>query len=101
VHLRTPSSISTAVAGASACVEVDGYDERARTGWSVCVLGTGRELADDGDPLTQRLRRSSVVSWAPGRRDRWMAVVPGAITGRRIPLRATAASFGWLPGVVS
>jgi nitroimidazol reductase NimA-like FMN-containing flavoprotein (pyridoxamine 5'-phosphate oxidase superfamily) len=101
VVFRTKAgSILSAVAGQPVVFEVDGYDERLRTGWSVCVHGTGREISAEGDPVAERLRRLDVVTWAPGPRDRWFAVVPEAVTGRRLPLLASAADFGWLPGVV-
>ena len=64
----------TEVAGGPAAFEIDGYDEQARTGWSVCVHGPGREITDAGDVLAERLRELNVISWAPGPRDRWFAV---------------------------
>jgi nitroimidazol reductase NimA-like FMN-containing flavoprotein (pyridoxamine 5'-phosphate oxidase superfamily) len=94
-------SILTGVAGHPATFEVDGYDERRRLGWSVCVHGDGRDITNVDDPTARRLRALDVVTWAPGRRDRWFAITADEITGRRIPLRASPASFGWVPGVVS
>jgi nitroimidazol reductase NimA-like FMN-containing flavoprotein (pyridoxamine 5'-phosphate oxidase superfamily) len=100
VFRTTPDSILATVAGKPVAFEVDGFDERHRTGWSVCVHGIGREITDGEDPTARRLQELSVVTWAPGRRDRWFAVTPDMITGRRIPLDATASDFGWIPGVV-
>jgi nitroimidazol reductase NimA-like FMN-containing flavoprotein (pyridoxamine 5'-phosphate oxidase superfamily) len=102
VAFRTaPGSILAHVATRPAAFEVDGFDEHSRTGWSVCVQGVGREITDADDPLARRLHELAVVTWAPGRRDRWFTVTPDEITGRRIPLSAAAADFGWIPGVVS
>jgi len=102
VVFRTmPDSILSAVAGHAVAFEVDGFDARYKTGWSVCVHGVGRELSGAEDPIVARLRQLSVVSWAPGRRDLWLAVLPDEITGRRLPLAASPADFGWIAGVVS
>jgi nitroimidazol reductase NimA-like FMN-containing flavoprotein (pyridoxamine 5'-phosphate oxidase superfamily) len=101
VVFRTTSASSlTAVDGAGVTFEVDGFDARARVGWSVCVHGRGREISGADDPAAQRLRELGVVTWAPGRRDRWFAITPDAITGRRLPLQPVPDDFGWSPGVV-
>jgi nitroimidazol reductase NimA-like FMN-containing flavoprotein (pyridoxamine 5'-phosphate oxidase superfamily) len=90
-------SVLINVHGQAVAFEIDGYDETARVGWSVCVQGDGREITQD--PERDRPAGLTVISWAPGRRDRWFAITPGQVTGRRIPLdRATA--FGWFPGIV-
>jgi uncharacterized protein len=94
-------SVLTHVAGQSVVFEVDGFDERYDPGWSVCVQGLGREITDADDPAPRRLHDLSVITWAPGRRDRWFAIVAEKVTGRRLPLAAQAADFGWVPGVVS
>jgi uncharacterized protein len=101
VFRTTEGSVLTAVAGAPASFEIDGYDERRRTGWSVCVLGPGREITDADDVLARRLRELDVITWAPGQRDRWFAILGDEITGRRIPMTISPAEFGWIPGVVS
>ena len=101
VFRTTDGSVLTAVAGGPAAFEIDGYDEQARTGWSVCVHGPGREITDAGDVLAERLRELNVITWAPGPRDRWFAVLGDQITGRRIPMTVTPADLGWIAGVVS
>jgi nitroimidazol reductase NimA-like FMN-containing flavoprotein (pyridoxamine 5'-phosphate oxidase superfamily) len=101
VFRTTPESSLRAVAGHPAAFEVDGFDTRYKTGWSVCVHGLGRELSGDDDAMVARLRQLSVLTWAPGRRDVWLAVLPDEITGRRLPLAASPADFGWIAGVVS
>jgi uncharacterized protein len=101
VFRTTDRSVLTAVAGGPAAFEIDGYDERARTGWSVCVHGPGREITDAGDVLAERLSALNVITWAPGQRDRWFAILGDQITGRRIPMTVTPADLGWFAGVVS
>ena len=101
VFRTTDGSVLTAVAGGPATFEIDGYDERSRTGWSVCVHGPGREITEAGDVLAVRLRELNVITWAPGPRDRWFAILGDQITGRRIPMTVTPADLGWIAGVVS
>jgi uncharacterized protein len=93
-------SVLVQVAGQPAVFETDGFDPTTHTGWSVCVLGVGREITAGQDPAAGRLLEMTVIPWAPGRRDRWFAISPDQITGRRIPM-VRAADFGWIPGVVS
>jgi nitroimidazol reductase NimA-like FMN-containing flavoprotein (pyridoxamine 5'-phosphate oxidase superfamily) len=100
VFRTTSQSVLVAVAGQTAVFEVDGYDETRQLGWSVCVLGVAREITDQDDPTARRLRELSVVTWAPGQRDRWFAIMPDQLTGRRLPLQVSPRDFGWLPGVV-
>ena len=49
----------------------------------------------------ERLHELNVISWAPGPRDRWFAILGDQITGRRIPMTVTPADLGWIAGVVS
>jgi nitroimidazol reductase NimA-like FMN-containing flavoprotein (pyridoxamine 5'-phosphate oxidase superfamily) len=100
VFRTTAGSILTAVAGQPVAFEVDGFDEHRRSGWSVCVSGQARELSSADDPRARELRQLNVVTWAPGIRQRWFAVAPEQITGRRLPLDATPSDFGWMPGIV-
>jgi nitroimidazol reductase NimA-like FMN-containing flavoprotein (pyridoxamine 5'-phosphate oxidase superfamily) len=101
VFRTTPTSILTAVDGQPAAFETDGYLEHQRTGWSVCVHGVGREITDDDDPAARQLQQLTVITWAPGRRDRWFTITPDEITGRRLPLTIAPSDFGWFAGVVS
>lgn len=58
--------------------QIDEIDPLHRTGWSVLVRGVAHEATHwEVDHLT-------VDPWAPGRRDRWVRVVPSTISGKRI-----------------
>ena len=62
--------------GEDVLFEVDMFDERTRSGWSVLARGrlaTADELFDQ-----------SLVPWAPGPHDRWMLVTVETITGRML-----------------
>ena len=102
VFRTTSDSLLVSVASKPVVFEVDGVDAAARSGWSVCVHGFAREVTDQDDPIARRLLECGVVSWAPGARDRWFAVIPHEITGRSIPVSdVPMASGGWMSGVVS
>ena len=101
VFRTTGGSILTNVIGHAVVFEVDGLDEAKRTGWSVCVYGFGRELTA-AQELNSRLQTMSLLSWATGRRDRWIAITGNELTGRRIPVTATAQDLGgWVPGLAT
>ena len=49
------------------------------------TLPTLQLLHDFGvDPTSERLRRLSLVTWAPGARQRWFRIDPGKVSGRRL-----------------
>jgi len=64
------------------CFEADGTDAAARTGWSVIVRGEITEVTDRAE--LARLRELPLRVWAPGARDRYVRILPAALTGRRI-----------------
>jgi nitroimidazol reductase NimA-like FMN-containing flavoprotein (pyridoxamine 5'-phosphate oxidase superfamily) len=64
--------------------EVDHIDASTRSGWSVLVQGQADDIGDAIDATSERLRRLALITWAPGRRDRWFVIRPRAITGRRL-----------------
>ena len=102
VFRTSANSILTAVARQPVVFEVDGLDVSHRTGWSVCVHGSASEVTEREDPIAERLRRLAVVPWAPGHRERWFAIAPAELTGRRLPVHGMAEdSGGWHPGVPS
>jgi uncharacterized protein len=94
-------SLLATVAGKSVVFEVDGFDEKAKTGWSVCVHGQAHEVLVPGGPTATQLAERAVVTWAPGPRDRWFTITPTEVTGRRLPMTGIAECQGWFEGVVS
>ena len=64
VFRTSANSILMAVAMQVVVFEVDGLDEAHRTGWSVCVHGTAREITERDDPIAERLRSLAVLSIA-------------------------------------
>ena len=62
--------------------EVDHTDDATHTGWSVLVQGVALDIGDAIDPTSERLRRLSLITWAPGTRHRWFQIKPSNVTGR-------------------
>jgi len=69
--------------------EADRIDESGQSGWSVLVQGVAQDIGDAVDRNSERYRSLTLVTWAPGTRERWFSIRPDKITGRRI--RAAAA----------
>ena len=63
--------------------EVDGWDEKEGVGWSVVLKGVADEVTKGIDPFSEALRAHRVMPLAPGQRERWIAVYPSEVTGRR------------------
>lgn len=60
--------------------EIDEIDPFHHTGWSVLVKGRAYEA------LHREVDHLTIEPWAPGRKGRWIRLVPSSITGRRINL---------------
>ncbi len=61
--------------------EIDGIDLVREVGWSVLVRGTLHHLDPDAANFRERF---DPEPWILTQRDRWLAVEPFAITGRRL-----------------
>ena len=84
VVFRTEEGTKLQAAGrrSRVCFEVDGADAAAHTGWSVIVRGEVTEVTDPAE--LARLGELPLQAWAPGARDRYVRILPSALTGRRI-----------------
>jgi len=69
--------------GAPAAFEVDASRNVNRSGWSVLVQGTAREVTDP-DELYE-LRHGPLKSWATDASQHWIRISIEQISGRRIP----------------
>jgi nitroimidazol reductase NimA-like FMN-containing flavoprotein (pyridoxamine 5'-phosphate oxidase superfamily) len=64
--------------------EVDHVDAATHEGWSVLVQGLARDITDAVDANSARMRRLSLITWAPGARHRWYRIEPEHVSGRRL-----------------
>jgi uncharacterized protein len=76
------TKLHAASRGSRVCFEADRTDAAAHTGWSVIVRGEVIEITDQAELV--RLRELPLRVWAPGARDRYVRILPAALTGRRI-----------------
>lgn len=83
------SSVLNEASMAAVAFEVDHIDDSARSGWSVMIHGQAVDIGNAVDPTSERMRELSLISWAPGNRDRWFVVHPDNITGRRLRVLPT------------
>jgi len=67
----------------ASCFEIDGFDERTGSGWSVMVQGSISEITDAADRRAEALLRLPVQPVAPGERRHWLAIYAEGISGRR------------------
>ena len=80
-----PGTKLAAADHANVTFEVDGIDQRTRTGWSVLVRGLAEEVTEaHGIELIERTAATGVEPWAPGDHGHWLRLIPHAITGRQI-----------------
>ena len=92
VFRTRPGTKLTHGPGALAALEIDGYDRSTNLGWSVVLGGRLRDITEDAEPRSARLRRLPVETAAPGSRPHWMILEPDRVSGR-------AFRGGWMvPG---
>jgi uncharacterized protein len=85
VAIRTaPGTKLDAAALGNVVFEIDSIDDADHTGWSVVVKGTGFEVTEAVDEVSEDIRRSLIDTWAPGDKNHWIRIEPTAITGRRL-----------------
>ncbi len=75
--------IGELIDGPTVTFEVDDADDAAETGWSVLMSGG---LAAMSDTEVAAVTALDVHPWAPDR-DRWVRLVPDAVSGRAISRR--------------
>jgi uncharacterized protein len=68
--------------GSTACFEIDDYDQRTSTAWSVMLVGTLEDITEADDERSRVLRRIHVNPVAPGTRLHWLALDADEVTGR-------------------
>ncbi|MGC8627404.1 MAG: pyridoxamine 5'-phosphate oxidase family protein [Acidimicrobiales bacterium] len=64
--------------------EADWVDPGSHEGWDVVVSGVGADITDSVDDLSQLVRAGSFEIWAPGPKDRCIAIIEPHFCGRRL-----------------
>lgn len=100
VFRTAPGSKLWATHRSNVSFEVDQLDLTDKTGWSVLVRGSAREITVDRNPeLVQAVEEAAPQPWAPGPRQYLVRIVVDSISGRRIRPAAPPASTGVPPAV--
>jgi nitroimidazol reductase NimA-like FMN-containing flavoprotein (pyridoxamine 5'-phosphate oxidase superfamily) len=78
------SKLSAAEGQNLAAFEADHYDEQARAGWSVLVIGRAEVVYDEAE--VQRLNRRGLHPWVTAvERPFWIRIRATSVSGRRTP----------------
>ncbi len=73
--------LSAAAGGGPVCFEVDEWDPSDRSGWSVVVQGTAREVTNWAE--VEQLEGIGLVPWTKEKwRRMWVCIEPTTISGR-------------------
>lgn len=73
--------LSAAAEGRPVCFEIDQWDPKERSGWSVVVQGNAREVTNWAE--VEQLEGIGLVPWAKERwRRMWVRIEPTNISGR-------------------
>lgn len=84
------TKLDAATKNAVVAFEVDDMDPIEHTGWSVMVTGMAREVVDEEE--IAELTRRPLPHWAPGGRERIIAISTEIASGRRIVHGAPASA---------
>jgi uncharacterized protein len=82
VRVDPDTKLGSALRDAAVSFEIDGIDQRERTGWSVVVSGRAQQVVDLGE--LDELRQTPLLPWAPGDRSQYVRITLELVTGRRI-----------------
>lgn len=86
VRTGVGSKLAAAMRGAVVCLEVDEVDPERRTGWSVLVTGTAREVLGE-----EAARLADLLDpWSPDGPDHVVAISMELVSGRRLVEPAAA-----------
>lgn len=83
VRTATDSALASIPPDAPVAFEVDHAEPLGESGWSVLVRGRFRDVTAEAADWSD----VAVRPWAPGPNDRWLALQPSRITGKRITRR--------------
>jgi uncharacterized protein len=83
IRTAVGEKLHAASVGQPVAFEVDSWEDRHRSGWSVLVQGLAEEVEDA--PTLERLDGLGLAPWADSvERDRWVRIRTEEISGRRL-----------------
>jgi len=84
IVIRTMPGSRLDIGQGHAAFEVDEFDRKTQSGWSVLVTGHLEEVSWYNTKDMERVQTLSVQPWAKGERNLWLRLRPDFITGRVI-----------------
>jgi nitroimidazol reductase NimA-like FMN-containing flavoprotein (pyridoxamine 5'-phosphate oxidase superfamily) len=84
VFRTAPGTKLDAAGRAPASFEIDSFDRRTHTGWSVVVTGRLEEVTRFDAATLHRIQHLVLEPWAAGPKDHWLRLVAQQATGRRV-----------------
>jgi len=85
IVFRVEHGTKTAALAGPVAFEVDRIDPAARSGWSVLVRGTCREVDLEEVPaMLRRMDGRFPAPWAEGPHNTWRVIDPTMVTGRQL-----------------
>ena len=89
-----PGSHLRAVLTSNVAFEVDYIDPEAKSGWSVLIRGSGREIdIEDVGEVLRQMADHFPSPWAEGVHNVWVAITPRIVTGRRLAAPFYGAAY--------
>jgi uncharacterized protein len=85
------SKLGSALRDTPVSFEIDGIDQRQRTGWSVVVSGRAQEIADPRE--LEEIHETPLLPWAPGDRSQYVRITPELVTGRCISVAGLPSNW--------
>jgi nitroimidazol reductase NimA-like FMN-containing flavoprotein (pyridoxamine 5'-phosphate oxidase superfamily) len=77
------SKLAAAARNAVVAFEIDQFDQKLATGWSVVVIGHAREITEPSE--LEEMHTLPLTSWTPGEPSHYIAISPVLLSGRRLP----------------
>ena len=77
------SKLAAAARSAVVAFEIDQFDQKLASGWSVVVIGHARVITEEQE-LTM-MRALPLIPWTLGEPVHYIAITPELISGRRLP----------------
>jgi hypothetical protein len=77
------SKLAAAARNAVVAFEIDQFDQKLATGWSVVVIGHARVITEPSE--LAEMHTLPLTPWTPGEPAHYIAITPELLSGRRLP----------------
>jgi hypothetical protein len=81
------SKLAAAARNAVVAFEIDQFDQKLATGWSVVIIGHARVITNPSE--LEEMHTLPLAPWTPGEPCHYIAITPELLSGRRLPKTTT------------